>query len=287
MPNQIRHFLLVALWNDALEWVLDSYFWHKLMIKISPRCTHFSFTLPCAESWGRIIVVLTFHLDWIASFPADTSHLLWPLLGGSIFSHSMGDIFRNIHSLQSIPSSSRYYPHRLVYAYRIQPHPCTDHDRHQHISRHLHCLCNQQRPNTLSTWWKPELPGKIQVRNCGEGDILIFKVPPKTWTEILSVSNSMIYWDSKWPHEHSMKLPIYLSLFVIMKIQDIPIAYRIGYGLATNTFLHCRTCSVFRNVGVSKYTIQDMSIDIVDEPMTFQLRDITCHSSCGESARDV
>ncbi|KAJ8074052.1 hypothetical protein PM082_012344 [Marasmius tenuissimus] len=58
-----------------------------------------------------------------------------------------------------------------------------------------------------------------------------------------------------------------LSLITIIAIEKIPLAYRVGFVVLTHVVIHCNACSVFRNVGIAKYTPQDIILD--ELPISF------------------
>ncbi|KAK1234664.1 hypothetical protein PQX77_002129 [Marasmius sp. AFHP31] len=80
-----------------------------------------------------------------------------------------------------------------------------------------------------------------------------------------------------------MQLLSNLTVMALISIKAIPSAYRIGLTLIGHVFLHCRASSVFRNVGVSRYLIEEVIINIDDQPILRFDDTPTRHSSRGET----
>ncbi|KAF9265187.1 hypothetical protein L218DRAFT_957365 [Marasmius fiardii PR-910] len=64
-------------------------------------------------------------------------------------------------------------------------------------------------------------------------------------------------------------LGLNLSTIVGIGLSLIPLAYRIGWLVIWHVVLHCRACSVFRNVGAVMYTLQNEQVHIQDLPISF------------------
>ncbi|KAJ8074186.1 hypothetical protein PM082_012478 [Marasmius tenuissimus] len=75
----------------------------------------------------------------------------------------------------------------------------------------------------------------------------------------------------------------FLAFIPMMTFEAIPLPYRIGSALFGHVLLHCRSCSVFRNVGISKH-LREEGIDIGNVPISFQSRtdSVGLHPSHGE-----